>query len=389
MLSSFVGAMGQVSAQASNQPQPNPGTSILLSPDIGMGITPTGGVGVKAEGFAGAQVGGQVSGALEWECPEPDTAYTGDFKSLAEIKVEGNVSLGAGASYAFQLAIVRGEFIFYCSAQLVWGPGAGGGFGTTLNMEKVWELAQIIWGALDTIGYRQLNNINKDCYDYLYQAAYAAFGAGGELKDILSNPTDALGTAVQLGGKAIGRWWDDRIKNWQDGVNKEQEARQLAGRLLASSATQQNQLKTLPPESLGMMLNTLVHTFYVIWLKDQRWEEKQERAIILVLGAGCQSWRKFEEVLCRMNPEGSKPKGDTTAREKAMFTNMDRINAILDGGQQRQFNDWVNQLAQTNTQPRPLPLPFTPYGVNMFRKNRDTISQQIAQLHPANTDNYV
>lgn len=69
-LSCFAGAMVNGSAGVSNQNSQNnqqqpAGHSILLAPSVGMGVNQaTGQVGVKAEGFAGAQVGENFQAAL-------------------------------------------------------------------------------------------------------------------------------------------------------------------------------------------------------------------------------------------------------------------------------------------------------------------------------------
>lgn len=115
------------------------------------------------------------------------------------------------------------------------------------------------------------------------------------------------------------------------------EAKQVAQTILDNkgiyNGIDQNQL---PPETIGMLMDTLVQTFY--WNS----EEQQEKAIVMLLtGSIGRSWRKFEEVLTHFNPKGEKQSGD-----KALFDNLDRINAILAGDQQEQFNDWIKWLAE-------------------------------------------
>lgn len=83
-------------------------------------------------------------------------------------------------------------------------------------------------------------------------------------------------------------------------------------------------------------MDTLVQTFY--WNS----EVQQEKAIVMLLtGSIGRSWRKFEEVLAHMSPQGKKQSGD-----EALFDNLDRINAILAGDQQEQFNDWIKWLSE-------------------------------------------
>ncbi|XAW87895.1 hypothetical protein ABDK09_07280 [Vibrio sp. CDRSL-10 TSBA] len=92
MLSCFVGGMtnGRVSISNQAKPNPNPGHEILFSPTISMDKMPSGGVGVKAEIFGGAQAGGQLEGAMEWKAP-PDIALDKvfDFETLAKVSANG------------------------------------------------------------------------------------------------------------------------------------------------------------------------------------------------------------------------------------------------------------------------------------------------------------
>ncbi len=99
------------------------------------------------------------------------------------------------------------------------------------------------------------------------------------------------------------------------------------------------------------------------------------------------SWRRFEEILARMNPEGKKQSGD-----KALFKNLDRINTILDGEQQDSFNQWVRQLAQQDkitTQNFAQLKPYTPRTGNAFRDKHSLIKTQVARLNNNSGEFYV
>jgi hypothetical protein len=54
-----------------------------------------------------------------------------------------------------------------------------------------------------------------------------------------------------------------------------------------------------------------------------------------------------------MNPKGKKNNG-----EKIIFASLQRINKILDGEQQREFNSWVHRLATKNSNEEKYP--FSP-----------------------------
>ncbi|WP_158260238.1 hypothetical protein [Photobacterium sp. GB-1] len=309
----------------SNQAEKSAGTGVIFSPFPTIGVRPSGQIGVSAEGFAGAQAGGQLSGKVEWLTPQK--TGTTDFSALIEIKAEGNVAFGLGAGIDFQLRLIKGKFECHCCARLVWGPGASGGFGTTIDFSQLFELAKIIWEAIDTIGYRIMDNINKEAYTYLYIAAFSAFTE----KDF------TIKDAIEIGTENIGEWWSDRLAH----INKElfisDEAKRLTKRILDRNILSGVSLRVLPPETVGMMLNTLVHTYWF------NLEEEQEAAIYVLLSGTIRSWRKFVEVLAHMNIEGKKQSSDN-----ALINNLQRINYILDGDQQKEFNQWIAQLASVN-----------------------------------------
>ncbi|MPY21269.1 LysM peptidoglycan-binding domain-containing protein [Shewanella sp. YLB-07] len=381
-LSCFAGVIVNGEAKLSNQEQAS-GAGILLSANTQLAPTnATGGLGVKAEGFAGVQAGGQVAGALEWQ--SPDDIATTNFSALAEIKAEGNISFGAGIGGEFQLALESGQFYFYCSGRLVWGPGGSGGFGTTVDFEKLWELVKVIWGALEVVDYHVLDNIDPLAYEYLQRASYYAFAVPQKLLDetnaLVKNPKFYLQQAVMSGATAIDGWWRERVRYWESQQYQEAEALRVAERIINQEHYAGIPPRLLPPETIGMLLNTLVTTFWF------NWEQQQEMAIYLLLSTSIKSWRKFEESLACMNVRGTKVSGD-----KALFANLNRINAILDRHQQHDFNVWLDALAAlrcANVQASSAPQLPKVYQVRSRSEMRDRnspnkkqIGQQIARLH--------
>ncbi|MGF1706672.1 LysM peptidoglycan-binding domain-containing protein [Enterovibrio baiacu] len=369
MLSCFVGVMGQAGIKLTNQPQDNgaSGAHLLLSPNVNVGARATGEVGLSAGAFAGAQAGGQIAGSVQWEPPE--NIYTGDFGALAEIKAEGNVAFGAGASLDFTIELSGGQFRFYCAGKLVFGPGGSGGFGTTVDFEKVWELAKVIWGALQVIDYRFLKNVNKDAYDFLYQAAYMAFSAPQRTLDALRNPGETLQNVIVSSTREINSWWQLRADEMNMRNRLSKEAKTLSRRILKPGTYSGLEPYLLPPQTIGVMLNTLVVTFYFSW------EEEQENAIVKLLSQSIHTWRKFEETLSCMNNRGEKQSGD-----KVLFDNINRLNAILDGHQQNMFNKWVKNLALNNRLSNVgKTLPFTPY--KNINTKRDLVAYQVREMN--------
>ncbi len=379
MLGCFVGVMANGRLNISNQPNENPGHKVLLAPSINMGTNPSGGVGVKAEIFGGAQAGGQVEGGLEWQAP-PDIKLDKvfDFATLAKVGANGNIAIGAGASWDFQLAIDKGRFYFNCSGRLVFGPGASGGFGTAIDFEQLWQLAVILFKGLKATDYRLLDNLDGDVYRHFMRSSYMAFAS-----DMIANPEEALKQAVMNTQRSINKWWEKRTQKWENETEKEKEALRLARRIVTNynDVTGEVPFDELLPETVGMMLNTLVTTFYLSW------EEKQETAIYILLLGAVKTWRRFEEVITRMNTTGEKPSGGKQAEEKALFDNLARINAILDGEQQTSFNVWVYLLAQENEIDESnfaKMRPYTPRTGYAWRSKREVVEQQISQLNNNN-----
>ncbi|XAW87896.1 hypothetical protein ABDK09_07285 [Vibrio sp. CDRSL-10 TSBA] len=296
----------------------------------------------------------------------------------------GNVAFGAGAGLDFQLNYDKDEhiFIFSCSGRLVFGPGASGGFGTVIQFDQLWQLCVIIFKGLQAIDYRIMDNIGEPMYNYLVQSSYAAFVA-----DFVSDPKNALKEVISDSQNKVSIWWKDRLENWNDKVGLQIEAETLAENIIKSVTidgsfnSEEVSMQELPPETVGIMLNTLVSTFYFSF------EEKQETAIYILFVSMVKTWRRLEEVLVRLNSEGTKQNG-----EKVIFDNLRRINAILDGEQQLNFNNWVIKLAELdkmNIYNYKNMKPFTPKTGAMFRAKRIIIEEKINNLNNNNGSYYV
>jgi LysM repeat protein len=330
-LGAFVGIRGEAGAKAEvnltkkSKESKATGTGIMLSPKVSMssGAKAGGNIGVKAEGFAGAEAGGELKGSIDW-CDPKDEA-TLKFGSLGTLGGKSTIAFGAGAGVDFMYGLQGGKFYLHCSSRLVWGAGASGGFASEVDLNKVWDMAQVIWRGLQYVDYRFLANIDERLYKYLIHSSYLAFAS-----DLIDDPHMALKNAVTKGENAVFAWWRTR-------ESRKKEAQILAYRLTSKqfdvwSGVPRDQLL---PETIGMMLDTLVEEFLL------QPTELQERAICLLLKESTYSWHKFEEILARMNPSGKKESG-----EKVIFTNLDRINEILVFDQQQEFNTWVHQLAE-------------------------------------------
>ncbi|MGF1907439.1 LysM peptidoglycan-binding domain-containing protein [Aliivibrio salmonicida] len=345
-ISAFVGAI--VSGDASAKillPEAGEGSvGALYSPNVGLATSNSGGeVGLKVDGFAGGQVGGKVTGSAEWQAPPTTNVKEKekvqiDFQQLAEVSAEGNIAGGLGAGVDFQLILNDKGFYFACSGRLVFGAGGSGSFASLIKLDQLWELAKVILQGLQWVGYRLLKNIDERAYEYLIKTSYLTFSSA-------SNVVEALKQGVMLGDEVV-----DRIWNARDAIRERQkEAETLSQRIMTEEVFSGVPSDQLLPEVVGMMLNTLVEDFFL------RREEAQETAICYLLKKTTYSWRKFEEILSRMNDFGTREAG-----YEKLFVNLKRINTVLDGEQQREFNAWVYRLAKAKKQSEIPSMPFTP-----------------------------
>ncbi|MNJ63693.1 hypothetical protein D3C77_596110 [compost metagenome] len=85
----------------------------------------------------------------------------------------------------------------------------------------------------------------------------------------------------------------------------------------------------LPPETLGPMVYVLTEGFV------ESFNEQQERALVILLSE-IRSWRQFIEVLEHCSAKAEKVNA---------MASLERINSILDGYEQNEFNRFIENLA--------------------------------------------
>lgn len=327
-VSCFVGAQLQGRAQAKAQYKPSDegpsgATALLGSPRL---ETSRGGyIGVKGDAFAGAQAGGALSGALQWIEPSKvgrgkvasgQSNAGGSWTSLAEIKGEGNLALGIGAGFDYGLTIEMDRLAFNCSGRLVFGPGAGGGFATVVDLENTYKLVKLFCDALSEVDYHYLLSVDDDAFQYLAQGLY----------QIASQPGRAAVSAFDMGQRKMQAWWQLRQFS-------KDEAENLACYLIGHKAViingQRLAIDKLPPETLGPMAYMLSERFV------ESWHEDQEVALVLLL-SHVRSWRQMLKLLEHCSPKGEAVNG---------MKSLDRLNRLVDGSQQQEFNSFIESLA--------------------------------------------
>lgn len=329
-LSCFAGVKGGVEAGIKTgkgaAEGPSGALALLGAPSID--ASKAGGrAGVKAEGFAGAEAGGALSGAVEWLPPadfgkgssNPGALTSGNsnWNALAQIKAEGNVAFGIGAEADFGISLTLDQFSLHCKANLVFGPGAGGGFGTVVDLEKVWDLVVLVCQTLNEIEYRYILGIEKDAFSAINQLLYRA----------ALSPGKTVGQLMEHGARELSTWW----------------ARREAGRLEAESLTisilshkavllegRMLPIDRLPPETLGPMLWTLTESYIGVTHSP-----RQEQAIVELLSR-IRRWRHMIETLEHMSVNGKKVEATDS---------LNRINSFLLDKQQDDFNKFLDGLA--------------------------------------------
>ena len=290
-LSCFVGANVQGESGVKVQYKPTEtsagATALLGTPTMEVG---TGGnIGVKADAFAGAQAGGALTGALEWVEPEKQGTggvvvgqanSNGSWVALAEVKAEGNAAVGIGASGEFGLSIDKNRLAINCKGTVVLGPGAGGGFATTADLEQVGRLALLLCDALAYMDYRHLLGVTDDAFKYITSGLF----------QIASSPGQVVRKAFDDNAFSMKFWWDRRVASKAEARHLSEYVVKNKEKLLMDVRGVALPFSRLPPETIGPMIYILTEGF------AESFNERQEEALVILL-SGIGRWRQFIEVL--------------------------------------------------------------------------------------------
>ncbi|MGY2293604.1 LysM peptidoglycan-binding domain-containing protein [Pseudomonas sp. SDO528_S397] len=331
-LSCFAGAtvQGEAGVKAQYKPkevEASGATALLSPPSVQVDERRGGSLGVKGNAFAGVQGGGTVTGTLKWLDPakqgtgkivagQANDSGSTDWASLVEVKAEGNVALGAGVGFDFGLDIRSDRIAINCKASLVFGPGAGGGFSTVVDVEQMGNLAYVFCSALSKADFHYQVAITKDAFNYL---------ASGLFK-VATHPMSTAISVFKDGFKVMDRWWLQRTATKQEAKNL---AKYLIGNQSIKVGAKVIPLRVLPPETIGPMIYLLTESFVESWAADQ------QRAVVLLL-SHLFSWRHFIEVLEHCSQDGGKVNA---------MDSLGRINSLLNGSEQLEFNRFIETLA--------------------------------------------
>jgi murein DD-endopeptidase MepM/ murein hydrolase activator NlpD len=348
VLSCFVGAKASGQAKAGVS-----GANMLLSSAPGIKSESSelgGGAKISGNAFAGGEAGGELAGKLGWKAPVAEDGKKKEFSDLLELKASGLVAFGAGAGLDFECKIDRFKNIeVHGSGRLVFGPGASGGFGTTISADKIWDLCSFVFSALRESDYRFLSNVQKDLFFMLSRGFIVA----------LTEPAVSLSDLLMSGYQGLEQ-------AWRENQIKQNRAENLAenistGRWRASFSNGTGNffsIDDLPPEALGPCCYELTERFLLSR------EEVQEKSLVFLLSSVV-SWRHFIETLEHMSADGSK---------KNAMESLARIQAMLDFSQQTQFDEWIKDLRTVDNDRR---ISWTPKPAS---EKYEILNTQIADL---------
>lgn len=362
-LSCFVGAKLQSEAGVKTQYKPTEtpagATALLGTPNMEVG--PSGNIGLKCGAFVGAQSGGALSGSFDWVAPDKhgtgksivgQANASSNWVKLAEIKVEGNVALGIGGSGEFGLSISKDRLAFNCKGSLVFGPGAGGGFATMVDVEQIGKLALLFCNALADVEYRYLLGVTGEAFSYVAWGLYR----------VAISPVATVSQTFERGLDEMTIWWGQRIAT-------RVEAEALADYLIAHERDRIMRVKeediplsALPPETVGPMVYLLTEGVAAKGIGS--FNEKQEKALIILLSE-VRRWRHFIKVLEHCSLDGTKVNA---------MQSLERINALLNGYEQDQFNRFIDSLAFNNSSDLSTRVAWVPS--NAWRKEKVLVAAQ-------------
>lgn len=353
-LNCFVG--GRVSGEA-NAKLSTGAASFLLSDKKKVEASPGAGLAVSGNAFAGAEVGGAIGGKFSWVHPDEQFKSNANWQDLFKISAGGTLALGVGAGFDFEVRLAQQKIVLVCKGRLVFGPGASGSFGSEIGAGTIWSLVKTVFEVLSEADYHFLANIDSGVFSQWSKGLFMA------LTDETQNLVNLLSSPRQ-----------EFVLAWQERLSRKEAAEALANRIIgeAKRVSDLSELNVeglpyhlLPPETLGMMMDTLCETFI------ESWEEDQEKALLIVVSQ-IRSWRHFFETLEHMSPDGSKVNPMESLR---------RLAAILDDGlsdsQLSQFHQWITSDLTIKPSKRSLNLAWIPVPVH---EKAESLTRRLAAI---------
>ena len=180
------------------------------------------------------------------------------------------------------------------------------------------------------------------------------------LFQVISQPGETLGKAFSDNVEDMGKWWQKRIAT-------KHEAQKIANYLLNNKTIKVNgkniPISFLPPETVGPMIYLLTESFVESWAEDQ------EKAVVFLI-SHIRTWRHFIQVLEHCSNDGKKVDA---------LKSLNRINALLDGTEQLQFNQFIKSLATNNDSTSPATMIAWTPGLS-WRKEKTLMAARNSRL---------
>lgn len=309
--------------------------------------------GVRVNAFAGAQAGGKGTATLFWKSVEAKS----QFVDLAKIGLGCSAIAGAAIGKEFYISFEGGKFIIRVHASVAWGVGASGSVDLEVNSKNMYHFITFVYTQLRDNDFNFLNFMEEDGFEALcYALAWSLIKGNPVALGIKAG--ESLYNYISVNYSKWNSWWDDNAQNSNlvnDAIKNIKQNREL--------------IKYLPSEARANVLDTLclpvdgVHAL-ATWFdgseddfqQDKQWNklnlvdglnEPQETAILKVL-KWVQSKNDLDNILLHMGkPLPNKRKLSTLsndAKKERRKVNVNRIYAILDGGQKEQFRTYWSKL---------------------------------------------
>ena len=254
---------------------PPAGQKVKLA-DLGAGVS------AGADLFAGARVGGEFKGALQYLSPEK-----GDkMEDMAAIGPKVDLLMGAGAAAAFMLDFDGSKFRIKVKSGVCLGPGAKGEIGLEVDAKRLASFLEWFFHALLNAGFEFLDIVVK-----------RAYRAAVQLHVLLVQ-------GVEDAYERLGERWEQ----FAAAIDMEDRRVATMNRVLSNPPA----LRHCPPEAHGILLwqlsrhGKLTKTTHLA-ANSEDWEVlgRRKKAIIQVCRwAQCRS--QFENMVQHMGPNGEK-----------------------------------------------------------------------------------
>ncbi|WP_345842863.1 hypothetical protein [Shewanella algae] len=219
--------------------------------------------GATAELFAGAEVGGTVTGEVHWKPPmssdvldkkqekeaketkqDKEQLNTNQWRKLGSITAGGAAGIGIGVEGTFRLGYDAGCFFLVVGAKVVCGPGVKGSLNIAIDPFSTDLFVGCLLNMLKQSGFSRLavfDDEDSKLFYILNQRLTLAIATGLSLADILLFPPRVYA-------------------DWLHKSTQEDYAPIIADRILEARLHKKTRtwLKDSPPETLAALFDTLI-----------------------------------------------------------------------------------------------------------------------------------